>query len=218
MRFVKESSKRSASQVLKPVGPSGTLSHREVTNPSTHPRTPPSAVLAVVFMALLASCFGDDASPATTPATVATTPVTSAPTTTSTATEATPTTVDRLTEVEAIVRDLEERRLLAMNDKDVDAFRALFANDAYLAESLPVLGIIEFLKPPGDVELEILQLLVDRDDCIAARVHFAAIPALGPDSETEILLVLQRTGNGAWGFAYGGTGWLCDGTHPLEEP
>ena len=93
-------------------------------------------LLGVLVAALLAACTGSESTPATTPTTTAapsssTTTSTTAPPTTTTTMEA-----DRLAQIQAIFQDLEERRLDALYRGDVEAFSALFANEAYLERSL----------------------------------------------------------------------------------
>jgi hypothetical protein len=81
-------------------------------------------LLGVLVGTLLASCTTTESNPATTPTTGPTTTTTAPPTTTSAP--------DRLAEIQAIFQDLEERRLDALYRGDVEAFSALFANEAYL--------------------------------------------------------------------------------------
>ena len=76
----------------------------------------------------LGACTTVGSTPATAP------PITEAANTTSTSTTTTTmtaptTTLDRLTEIQAIFQDLEVRRLQAIMDQDEEAFRSLFAND-----------------------------------------------------------------------------------------
>jgi hypothetical protein len=170
----------------------------------------------------IAACTGSSSSsPATAPETSSTQPpVTSAATITATPTTlAPPTTVDRLAEIEAIFADLEFRRLDALYREDEEAFRAVFANEAYLEESLDVLGV--FVVPgepaPSLVDVVVIQVLVDREDCLAAEIDVVAPEVLDSDTSEPVPIVLSRLPDDTWGFAFVGTGWLCDGPHPLEN-
>ncbi|MEN8234948.1 MAG: hypothetical protein ABFR89_08530, partial [Actinomycetota bacterium] len=91
----------------------------------------------LIVVGMLAVGCSSAGTPATVPETVATTTtaaVTTQPpsTTATTTTQATTTTVDRVAEIEAIFQDLEERRLQALYDGDVEAFKSLFANEEYM--------------------------------------------------------------------------------------
>jgi len=183
------------------------------------------AVIAVVVFG--AACSDStQPSPATAPSTVAA-PTTVAPTSTVATTVPTSTTTPaptptpeeaRLAEIEAIFRDLEFRRLEALYRNDEEAFRALFANEAYLEQSLQALGALEFLFEPQleDVADAILEVLVDAPDCLAAQIAFDSSAVLGPDAIGQIVRVLEPLQEEPWGFSFAGDGWLCDGQHPLE--
>ncbi len=169
---------------------------------------------------LVAGCSDSATTPATAPGVITATPAPATTTTTAPAPIAVvTTTVDRLTEVEAIFRDLEFRRLDALYREDERAFRELFSNEAYLEQSLGIFGESEFRGNPkgAPVTVEVTELLVDRDDCLAAVVAEDATSVFGPDAIGERTLVLTLTASGDWGLAYGGSGWLCDGPHPLES-
>ena len=177
--------------------------------------------IAAIVIALAAVACGDstEESPATAPPTTVQTTTTVAPTTTTTpATTAVPTTVDRLAEIEAIFRDLEFRRLDALYRGDEEAFRALFANEAYLEEGLR-LGVLDTDVPnqptPELVRFTDLFVLVDRGDCLAARISLDLSSVyIGSDPFTSEY-VLTPLDDG-WGYAWTGSGWVCDGPHPLE--
>jgi hypothetical protein len=155
---------------------------------------------------IVAGCTGSS-TPATTPTSVATTS-----STTTTAAEVT-TTLDRLSEIEAIYQDLEERLLLAVYHGDREAYQELFANEAFMKASMVVFDELTFDVEP-QVEVEVLQVVHDGPDCIAfdGVVHRAD---LGGSSEPGIT-VLER-GGGAWLISYVGTGWICDGPHPFDS-
>lgn len=181
-----------------------------------------AAVLVVV------AC-SDSGSPATTP--VVTTPpepTTTMPATTTTTTEpvvtttssapettaAPTTTVARIAEVQAIIQDLEERRLDALFREDEEAFRELFANDAYLELSLEVLGNLEFVAEPTDVIVEVREILADTGECLAVELFSDFSAILSPEAVGTSTILLERTGS-AWGYSYGGSDWNCRGPHPL---
>lgn len=155
--------------------------------------------------------------PATTPSTTTTTTVPAATTGATTSTTAVSSiTIDRLAEVEAIFYDLERRRLQAIYEGDIEATRELFAHEAFWEANLPAMDPESFLAEPTDLTLTVKDLLVDRDDCLAALVYFQADRALGPEAASEATVVLQPTASG-WGFSFFGTGWLCDGEHPFGD-
>jgi hypothetical protein len=160
---------------------------------------------------LVAAC-----SPASNPATTPYPPPSTTSTTRATTTTlATTTTVDRLTEIEAILLDLEERRLDALFTGDREAFTALFANETYLQESMEAFDVLEFIAEPKLVVLQVVEVLFDDSQCIAARVFVDDSQSLGPEAVGEYIDVLQRTDEGNWGYSFGGEGWLCDGPHPF---
>jgi len=164
---------------------------------------------------LAVGCTTVGGSPATVPPTTAPTTSTSSSTsstTTSPTTVATSTTADRLAEVQAIFEDLERRRLQALYEGDREAFAALFANDAYLQGSLSVFDSFELSEPP-ELELSIVEVVVDRSDCLAARLT-ESVNGSQPASAT---VVLQPRSDGDWGYSFIGTGWLCDGPYPLDS-
>ncbi len=127
------------------------------------------------------------------------------------------TTVDRLTEVEAIFRDLEFRRLDALYREDERAFRELFSNEAYLEQSLAAMGQLNFVAEPAadSLMIHVIDLQKDSPDCLVARVSLDATAALGPGARDELTQVLTPAATGRWAYSYGGEGWYCDGAHPL---
>ena len=156
-----------------------------------------------VLSLVIVGCTGSS-TPATTPTSVTTT-------STSTTTIATTTTVDRLTEIEAIYQDLEDKRFDALYRGDRDAFSALFANAAYLEASLGAFDLDPFEEPPI-VETIVVEVVRDDPGCLAAWIG-GEIDGI---DEGKFLTVLQPTAEGRWGYAFGGEGWLCEGSHPLE--
>ena len=161
-------------------------------------------------------CAASGSLPATTPAptTTITTTTTSAATTT---TQAPTTTLDRVAEIEAIFRDLEERRLDALYRKDEEAFRALFANEAYWELDRQSINLIVFQGLPEEVSVELVELLADTTGCIAASLMIDLTRVLGTDSPGSVVTVIQKTEANTWGYSYVGNGWDCIGPHPLES-
>ena len=154
---------------------------------------------------LLAACSGSS-NPATTPALVPTT------STTTTTTLAPTTTLDRLAEIEAIVQDLEQRRLDALYSGDVPGFRALHVDNGYLEENMEAFELAEFEVPPV-VDVEVLRLIHDGPECIAIeeRGHRPDLDA----TSRPVTVVLELL-EGVWLISYVGSGWECDGPHPFD--
>jgi len=178
--------------------------------------------LATVAMSLglvTAACTSSDSGPATAPS--VTEPPVTAPTTTSplsnTVTSlASTTTVDRIAEVEAIFKDLELRRLDALFREDEEAFRRLFARPEYLEISLETLGTVKPIAAPtsDNTAISLQEVLVDRDDCLAASLFRDFTDLLGPEAVGDSgITVIEPTDDG-WGYAFVGEGWLCDGPYP----
>ncbi len=179
---------------------------------------------AVAALMLSVAACSDSGSPATTSvaSTPATTTTTKSATTTTTGptsptTVAPTTTIDRLAEIQAIIQDLEERRLDALFREDEAAFWTLFANDAYLELSLEVLGTVGFVAEPADIVIEVREILADTGDCLAIVVFNDLSQAFGPEAVGESQEVFERRADGEWGYSYSGTGWACDGPHPLDR-
>lgn len=151
--------------------------------------------------------------PATT-TTVATT-TTTLPATTTTA-AATTSTIDRVSEIEAIFQDLEERRLRALYEGDEEAFKSLFANKNYMQRSLALFNLVEFVDEWQTPEVSVLDVLADLPSCIAALTqadHSVVSPAGGVAQGMEVI----EMADGVWGISYAGEGWTCDGPHPLSR-
>ena len=175
-------------------------------------------VLAVMLGTVAAACTTQTSVPATAPVTTTTaTPSTVAATTpavTTTLGVTTATAADRLAEITDIFRDLEERRLRALYTGDREAFAALFANAAYLARDLESFDLVEFATEPARVLVEVTEVLVDRPDCIAARVMIDLGGLLVGGDQLVSVVVLEPI-KGTFMYSYVGEGWLCDGSHPL---
>ncbi|MCB1247213.1 MAG: hypothetical protein KDB69_08105, partial [Acidimicrobiia bacterium] len=123
-----------------------------------------------ILVVLVTACTTTPGAPATAPSTTALGTVTTTSTVSSTTTLAPTTTLDRIAEIEAIFLDLERRRLQAIKDQDEEAYRAVFANEFYEEASMVVFDEVDVIDPNA-VKLTVLDILVDRDDCIAGLVE-----------------------------------------------
>ena len=174
------------------------------------------AALVLGFAALVAGCTTASGTPATAPSvpdTVPTTTVTLPPTTTITPTTTT-TTIDRLSEIQAIYEDLEHRRLQAIYDQDEDAFRSVYANEEYLELELEAFEEVKVINPFG-LSLSIVELTRDDESCIAAVVQIDEVSAFEGGSSYTTTIVLESVTTG-WGYSWVGEEWRCDGSHPLS--
>lgn len=168
-----------------------------------------ACVLMVVGVAT--GCTTTSNSPATTPSTTSTVAL---PTSSSTTTTAAPTTtVDRIAEIEAIFLDLEIRRLQAIKDQDEGAYRSVFANEFYEEASFPGFSLAEVVDPEA-IELVVDEVLVDSQECIVAAVTLDRTGAVegGGRDDHEWVAEFEE---GRWGLSYVGSGWRCEGPHPL---
>jgi len=171
--------------------------------------------MAVLFTA----CSSGGTAPATAPPTSA--PVsTVAPTTadiptTSQATTTT-TTIDRVSEIEAILLDLVTRRTVAQVERDEGAYRAVFANEGFLKESMVVFDADLFAVLPPTIEVEILEVLSDSKTCVAVSSR-TRMEGRGDGEWSQGTTVLELTDSRAWGFSFVGEGWACDGPHPFSD-
>jgi len=180
-------------------------------------------VLSIVGALGVSACSTDSPTPATAPATTATTVLetsttttTEAPATTTSTTAAPPTTVNRKAEIEAIFQDLEQRRLTALYEGDEEAFRALFANEAYLETDLESFSLAAFSGAPAAV-VTVIRVRADTVECLASTI---SLERLDLEQHTEPHTVVLRPTELGWGYAYvfeGEDGWLCDGPHPLQS-
>jgi hypothetical protein len=176
------------------------------------------AALVLGFAALVAGCTTASGTPATAPSvpdTVPTTTVTLPPTTTIASTTTT-TTIDRISEIQAIYEDLEHRRLQAIYDQDEDAFRSVYANDEYLERSMQVFETIQVLNVPSLAKQEVVETLADTDTCIASLIRFDTRNVFEGGGVGESIHVIEKKPNGLWGLSWVGTGWMCDGPHPFS--
>ncbi len=169
---------------------------------------------------LLAACRGNASAPATAPPTsvaVSTAPpTTSDQPTTSQATTTTTSSVDRIAEIEAILLDLNLRRIRALVDGDAETFRSLFANQGYLDRSLLGLESGVFDSMPQEVGVEVTELLWDDAACLAVRRLTYVDGQVSGEGKPSIA-VLEPLPSGEWGFSFSGEGWACEGPHPLGD-
>jgi len=128
---------------------------------------------------------------------------------------ATTTTLDRTAEIQAIFQDLEERRLQALYDGDREAFKALFANEVYMQESMILFDLVEFVDGWTTPNLSVVDVLADDGRCIAARIRGDYSPVFVDGDVGESVRVVER-GVAGWGISYVGDGWTCEGPHPFS--
>jgi hypothetical protein len=121
--------------------------------------------------------------------------------------------MDRVAEIAAIFEDIERRRLQAIFDQDEAAFRAVHANDEYEEESLVAMDLV-VVTDPNAVRVEILEVFVDTPTCIAVEATWDRSTAIEGGGIASVEQVLERRDDG-WGYSWVGTGWRCDGSHPL---
>ncbi len=160
---------------------------------------------------LLAACSGTS-TPATTPTFVPTT------TSTTTTTIEVTTTVDRLTEIEAIYQDLEYRRIDALYQGDREAFAELYANEAYMEASLGLFDVVEFLDGWPPVDVVVAEVIHDSAGCIAARIStdYTKIAVEGEIADSIQVVERMESSDLEWGISYVGKGWTCEGPHPFD--
>jgi hypothetical protein len=174
------------------------------------------AVVLVASMVGLGACTTAQSTPATVPSTTGGIVTSTTASTTTTTMLATTSTLDRLTEIQAIFQDLEVRRLQAIMDHDEEAFRAVFANAEYGDRSVGGMELVTVLDPDA-VVYTVVEVFVDGPQCIAVSAFEDATAAIeGSSVDDSIDHVLQRTDDG-WGFSWIGSGWRCNGPHPFSD-
>jgi len=124
------------------------------------------------------------------------------------------TTIDRIAEITALFEDLERRRLQAILDQDEEAFRALFANDEFLNQSIVAMDRVIVVDPQAAVLTEV-EVFADSNDCIGIHATWDKTLAIEQGSLGTADYVLEPTADG-WGFSWIGEGWRCDAPHPLS--
>lgn len=176
-----------------------------------------SIVVASAIVA--AACTAAGSTPATappTPETTTTATVTPSTAPTTTVDVSTTTTVDRLSEIQAIFEDLERRRLQAIYDQDEAAFRSLYANEEYMKRSLVLLDSVSMLTRPNGAIQNVVEVLSDTNSCIAAVIYFDNTGNFVEGGTGESIHVIEKRQDGTWGLSWIGTGWTCDGPHPFS--
>ena len=179
------------------------------------------ALIVVMAVALASLLLRDsDAATAATTLTPATTslPATTTSTSTSTTTAATTTTTinpeARIAEVELILEDLYVRWFDAIYRKDESALPDIVALQRDYDSGVKAFPIAEFVAAPAEVRVDvsIIEILLDRPDCLALHYEMDVSRILGPGRTTEGLRILWPQENGAWrmGRLWGGPGDLWE--------
>lgn len=182
-------------------------------------RSAMALALLVVTLLVVASCTTVGDAPATIPPTsIPSTSTVFTPGTvvlTTTTTQATTATLDRVAEIAALFEDLERRRLQAIFDQDEEAFRAVYANDAYEEESILVLTLATVLDPSGSFSQRLVELVADQPMCLAATLTRDYTGVLVGGAETTKTYVIELI-DGSWGLSWVGEDWACDKPHPFS--
>jgi hypothetical protein len=130
-------------------------------------------LVALIFLLVNDGDVEPEASP-TTQITVAPTTATTMATTTTVA-DTTTTSLDpdeRVAEVERILEDLEIAWYDAVYRKDESGLAAVVATRLFYDNAVEAMEVANFAAPPSDdtVDVDVLEILLDRDDCLV--VHF----------------------------------------------
>ncbi|VAW09618.1 hypothetical protein MNBD_ACTINO02-2826 [hydrothermal vent metagenome] len=172
------------------------------------------------MVVVLAACSGSGTAPATAPPTSAATS-SNVPMTTSdlpTTSQATTTsTVDRVAEIEAIILDLENRRLDGVAAGDWVAWSATFANEGFMTEARAGLDQLGSIPLPRLDGISVAAVIVDSPDCVAATVDYFTTDSDGVATQNQTTTVIERRGDGSWGISFRGRGWACEGPHPFSD-
>ncbi len=175
--------------------------------------------LIVFAMAVvLAACSGNGTVPATAPPTTVTSS-SSVPMTTSDlpTTTTTTSTVDRVAEIEAILLDLDLRRITAVVNQDLAAYEAVYANAGFLQRAMEIFKDRLLTEIPTFVEIEVEEVLVDTDTCIAVIRRKRSNTVNDGDWDVAKVEVVELRQDGQWGLSFRGKGWACEGPHPFSE-
>jgi hypothetical protein len=165
-------------------------------------------MIAVMIVALVVLLMSDGDQPlADPPTTVAPTTTTTAAvaTTTTTAPAATTTSVDldeRVAEVEQILEDLELARLIAIYNKDESALPGIIAIQAGVDAAVEAMETLVFVADPAEagIGVEVLEVLLDRPDCLVLYHIFDGRNALGPSATESAVRILWSTTDGPAGY------------------
>ena len=145
---------------------------------------------------------GDSEPDAATTLVTLTTTTTTAPPPTTTTGPTTTTTVDpevRKAEVARILEDLELARLVAIYDKDEDALLGIVATQPGYDSAVAAMETLDFLADPADagIEITVLEVLLDRADCLVVHHEFDGRASLGDDAISQAVRVMwPRTEGG----------------------
>ena len=123
--------------------------------------------------------------------------------------------IDRVSEIEAIFQDLEERRLRALYEGDEEAFKSLFANKNYMQRSLALFNLVEFTDEWQMPSLAVASVLADEEECIAVLIEWNYSRTFVGADPAEAIEVVELVDD-EWRVSYSGEGWTCDGPHPLS--
>ena len=185
------------------------------------------AVLALTLIVL--SVQGSSPSDSST-TTLAAGPSTSTPTsstTTTTTTEATTLTTtaeQRLAEVEDLLGDLWFGWFDAIYRKDRDALWQVVATTTFYDAGVSAMESTTFESPPlqGDVLLPALEILLDRQDCLAVWHEVDLSAFLGDGATSEVVSVLWADSRYGFRFAtdwqFRSDLWLSDCDELVREP
>jgi hypothetical protein len=149
---------------------------------------------------------------------VAASPPTTAETTSSTSAE------QRLTEVERILRDLWFGWFDAIYRKDADALWEVVATRKLHDDGVRAMESMEFVSPPTrqGIQVEVLQLLLDRSDCLVVHEAVDVTPFRGDVGRFETVGVLWPRTDGtlrvASAWRYPGDRWIDDCDAVVREP
>ena len=172
---------------------------------------------ALVF----AACSGDGTTSATAPPTSpgpsATVVTTSTQPPTTSLIETTTTTVDRIAEIEAILLDLETRRLSAVSSGDWDEWETTYANAGFMNEARNALEARGDVDLPSLDDILLVSVVIDSATCIAAVIDYSTTDADGVSAQNRTTTVIERRLDGGWGISIRGEGWACDGPHPFSD-
>jgi hypothetical protein len=101
-------------------------------------------------------------------------------------------------------------------DQDEQGFRAVFANAEYAEVSMVELELVEVIDVAG-TQFRIVTVLVDDASCLAVVAAVDASAATAGGGVGDISDYVVERLNGSWGFSWVGSGWTCDGPHPLSD-
>ena len=149
---------------------------------------------------------------------MATSTSTSSTSTTSTGPETTTTvSVDqRIAEVTEIVRQVEFGWFDAIYRKDEEALLKVVARQESVDQALGLMSDVSFFTGQpisSDLGIEVLEILVDRNDCLAVVFSGDATAFRGSNAVGEVRAVFwPRSPDGVWRRAYQGDEWqaACD--------